>query len=397
MMPTTNDSKNLLSFDAIVTLAERESGAYGLADAGLKQRVGSIIDWINNKGPYSVDQLGPMRRQLQHILVNRLRLIADRQRYAGIAQENIERPIFVIGFARSGTTLLHALLAEDPEAVAPLAWHSRMLSPPPGAGPVCSGRIAYAQHDVQQWIAFCPGQLPMHPYADKGAYQLIEDEELMTLDFRNAYPSLMYQVPTLDVRVVMGDDWPGALRFHREVVQHLQWNTGKHRWVSKFATAQQSLQTLFDTYPDALCVWAHRPLSEIYASNVAIRSATYDAINGKPMDWTAQARERAEQMKAAVDRLMANTLLDDPRVMHVPFHELSADPVGTVRKVYERRGLPWKPSYEQRLKAWLADPENRVDRYGRYPYSYEPLGLSKQWIKDLFADYSQRFKLRDEK
>jgi hypothetical protein len=396
-MTTTIDSQHLLSVDALMTMAERESGAYGLADAGLQQRVASIVDWINEKGPYSVDQVAPMRRQLQHILVNRLRMTLDRQRYAGIAQENIERPIFVIGFARSGTTLLHALLAEDPEAVAPLAWHSRMPSPPPGAAPVCSGRIAYAQNDVQQWIAFCPAQLPLHPYADKGAYQLIEDEELMTLDFRNAYPSLMYLVPTLDVRVVMGDDWPGAMRFHREVVQHLMWNSGKHRWVSKFSTAQQSLETLFDTYPDALCVWAHRPLSEIYASNVTIRSATYDSINGRPMDWTNQARERAEQMKAAVDRLMANALLDDSRIMHLPFHELSADPVGTVRRVYQRRGLPWSSAYEQRLKGWLADPENSVDRYGRYPYSYEPFGLSKQWIKDLFADYSKRFGLRDER
>ena len=396
-MTTTIDSKHRLSVDALLTMAERESGAYGLADAGLRQRVASIVDWINEKGPYSIDQVAPMRRQLQHILVNRLRMTLDRQRYSGIAQEKIERPIFVIGFARSGTTLLHALLAQDPDAVAPLAWHSRMLSPPPGAAPVCSGRIAYAQNDVQQWIAFCPAQLPLHPYADKGAYQLIEDEELMTLDFRNAYPSLMYQVPTLDVRVVMGDDWPGAMRFHREVVQHLMWNTGKHRWVSKFSTAQQSLATLFDTYPDALCVWAHRPLSEIYASNVTIRSATYDAINGRPMDWTNQARERAEQMKAAVDRLMANALLDDSRIMHLPFHELSADPVATVRRVYERRGLSWSTAHEQRLKGWLADPENSVDRYGRYPYSYEPFGLSKQWIKDLFADYSKRFGLRDEK
>jgi len=391
-----NNSTNTLSFEAILTLAERESGAYGLADAGLGQRVAAMIQWINERGPYSADQVGPMRRQLQRLLVSRLRIAADRQRYSGIAQTKIERPTFVIGFARSGTTLLHALLAEDLDAVAPLAWHSRFPSPPPGAGPVCSGRIAYAQNDVQQWIAFCPAQLPLHPYADKGAYQLIEDEELLTLDFRTAYPSLMYRVPTLDVRVVMGEDWPGAMRFHREVVQHLLWNTGKQRWISKFSTAQQNLETLFETYPDALCVWAHRPLSEIYASNVTVRSATYDAINGRPMDWTNQARERAEQMKAAVDRLMSSSLIDDPRIMHVPFHELSADPIGTVRKIYERRGLPWSTGYEQRLKAWLADPENSVDRYGRYPYSYEPFGLSKKWVQDLFAGYSKRFNLQDE-
>jgi hypothetical protein len=392
----TDTSSNTLSFESILTLAERESGAYGLADAGLRKRAATLIDWINKRGPYSVDQVGAMRRQLQRLLVNRLRIAGDRKHYPAIAHEKIERPIFVIGFARSGTTLMHALLAEDPDALAPLAWHSRMPSPPPGAVPVCSGRIAFAQNDVQQWIDFCPAQLQLHPYADKGAYQLIEDEELLTLDFRNAYPSLLYKVPTLDVMVVLGEDGLGALRFHREVVQHLLWNTGKHRWVSKFSTAQHHMEALFEVYPDALCVWAHRPVSEIYASNVTIRAATYDAINGKPLDWASQARARAEQMKAAFDHMMANSLIDDPRIMHMPFHELSADPIAAVKKIYERRGLSVSPEYERRLRAWLANPENKADRYGRYPYSYEPFGLDKKWVQELFADYSKRFGLKDE-
>jgi Sulfotransferase family len=385
-----------LSFDALFTLAERESGAYGLADEGLRARVATLVDWINQRGPYSVDQIAALRRQLQHVLASRLRIAADRKHYPGIAATKIERPIFVIGFARSGTTLLHALLAEDPESLAPLAWHSRMPSPPPGLMPACSGRIAYAQHDVQEWINFCPAQLTLHPYADKGAYQLIEDEELLTLDFRNAYPSLLYKVPTLDVMVVLGEDWAGAIRFHREMVQHLLWNTGK-RWVSKFSTAQHHMEGLFEAYPDALCVWAHRPLSEIYASNVTIRAATYDTINGKPLDWSAQARARAQQMKAAVDHMMANSILEDPRILHIPFHELSADPIGTVRKIYACRDLTVSPEYEGRIRAWLADPDNKVDRHGRYPYSYEAFGLDKRWLQHLFADYSKHFGLRDEK
>ncbi len=102
-------SEVALSFETILTLAERESGAYGLADSGLRQRIAALIDWINQRGPYSIDQIAAMRRQIQHLLVSRLRIAADRTAYAEIAAAKIERPIFVIGFARSGTTLLHAL------------------------------------------------------------------------------------------------------------------------------------------------------------------------------------------------------------------------------------------------------------------------------------------------
>jgi hypothetical protein len=385
-----------LSADTLFMLAERESGAFGLADDGLRQRVKSMVDWINSRGPYTPDQVVGMRRQLQGILVNRLRLILDRKAFPGIAQEKIERPVFVIGFARSGSTLLHGLLAEDPEALTPMVWHTRMISPPPGAAPIAPGRIAYANRYVEHWIDMCPGQLTLHPYADMGAYMTIEDEEIYTLDFRNAYPSLMYRVPTLDVRVVLDNDGGDTFRFHREVLQHLQWNTGKKHWVCKTGSAQGSLPALFDVYPDALLVWSHRPVAEIYASNVAVRSVTFDAINGGAIDWTAQSRERAEAMKAGLDRLMANSMIDDPRIMHIPFHELSKDPIGTVKKIQARRGAGVSAEYEAKLHSWLSDPNNKVDRYGRYPYSYETLGFDKEWVRNLFTDYSKRFGLEDE-
>ena len=113
-----------LSYEAIFALAERESGAYGLADDGLRGRVAALAELINQRGPYSVDQIDAMTRQIERLLVNRLRIALDRKQYEQISQETIERPIFVVGFPRSGTTLLHALLAEDPDMLSLQSWHT---------------------------------------------------------------------------------------------------------------------------------------------------------------------------------------------------------------------------------------------------------------------------------
>ena len=222
---------NQLCFSDILTMAERESGAYGLADPGTIRRASAMVEWINSQGPYTVDQLRRMQVQVRRLLSTRLRVALDRKTYPGIAEVKIERPIFIIGFARSGTTLLHSLLAEDPAVLKPLGWHMYSPSPPPGSGPVASERIAYAQRRVEEWMDFCPGQKPMHPYVDKGACQLLEDEELFTLDFHNAYPYHYYHVPALSPMVVLGSNQVDAFRWHREMLQHLQWNTGKTRWV----------------------------------------------------------------------------------------------------------------------------------------------------------------------
>jgi hypothetical protein len=389
-----NQSTVSLSFEAIFTLAERASGAYGLADDGLRARVAALIEVINKRGPYSVDQVDAMGRQIQRLLANRLHIALDRKQYPKISEERIERPIFIVGFPRSGTTLLHSLLAEDLDVLTLRSWHTHAPSPPPGAGPVCGGRIALAQRVVDQWLDMCPTMLLMHPYSDKGAFQLVEDEEVFAFDFRGARPSHLYKVSTLDVGMIMpSSDLVGAFRFHREFLQHFQWNTGKSRWILKGPSAQHHLDALFEVYPDALCVWPHRPLGDIYASDAALRAVVYDTINGRPNDWTSQSRAQAERMKAAYDRVMGNALIDDPRVLHISFRELSADPTTIIEKVYERHGLAMTTNFKNRLHAWIADPENQVDRYGRYPYSYEAFGIERQWIEALFADYSKRFGL----
>lgn len=388
-----SETPSTLSFESIASLSKRESGVYDVADDGFLQRAAQMISSINERGPYSIDQIDAMRRQIQRLLVNRLRLAADRERYPAIAQEAIERPIFIIGFPRSGTTLLHSLLAEDPEALSLKSWHVLSPSPPPGVGPVSAGRIAFAQRAVEAWMDFCPGQAPLHPYIDKGAHQLVEDEEVFTLDFRNAYPYHFYKVPTLENIVMLSSDQTGAFRFHHQVLQHHQWNTGLSRWVCKGPSGQHHLDAIFEVYPDALCVWPHRPLGEIYSSMVALRAVIYDTIRGKPNDWSKQARAHAEGMKAAFDRLMTSDLIDDPRILHMSFRDLAADPIAAVKTIYERRGLPFAHGAESRMRAWLGDPENQVDRYGRYAYSYEAFGLDKAWIEELFSDYSTHFGL----
>lgn len=381
-----------LALDDIFALAERESGAVDFDDDGLRSRVKAMVDWINERGPYTPDQVNAMSRQIQGVLARRLKIWLDRKRYP-IAEEKIERPIFIIGFPRSGTTLIHSLLAEDPEALAPQSWQLFSPSPPPGAGLVAPERYAYAQRMVEAWMDFCPAQKPMHPYIDKGAFQMVEDEELASFDFRNNYCYQFYKVPTFSQYELFDDDRVANLRWHREYLQHFQWNTGKMRWICKGPGHQAYLKDIFEVYPDALCIWPHRPMGEIFASIVTLSATIFNSITNRPTDLKANGRNHAQLFKDGFDHVLSNELIDDPRVMHVPFRDITSDPVGLVHRICDRQGVSFSDEFETRVKAWLAAPENQVDRYGRYPYSYEALGIEREWVDELFADYSKRFGL----
>lgn len=131
MRSRSEQAKNIMDVapgvdaQALFRTSQTVAGNFDTIEPGLADRVERFIDWINAQAPLRPQQQADVELQLRKLLSARLRLAADRKRIPAIAEEKIERPIFVIGFARTGTTLIHSLLAEDPGARAALVAYSR--------------------------------------------------------------------------------------------------------------------------------------------------------------------------------------------------------------------------------------------------------------------------------
>jgi Sulfotransferase family len=63
-----------------------------------------------------------LRRIMTNHLVNRLLLTSVRQQAPGIFTRPLANPLIVTGLPRSGTTLLHRMLAADPAHYRPPYW-----------------------------------------------------------------------------------------------------------------------------------------------------------------------------------------------------------------------------------------------------------------------------------
>lgn len=386
------DMSDAIDATALVRSARIVSGNFAPVDPGLLRRVERFVGWLNSQPPLRPDQKADVERQLRKLLASRLRLSADRRRIPAIAQERIDRPIFVIGFARTGTTLIHSLLAEDAGARAPLWWHTHEPSPPPGEVPVTAQRIEMAARGLDEMLALAPGLLTLHPYWDKRGHCPIECEEIFTLDFHNAYPTLLHKIPALAM-LLDANNMADAYRFHREFLQHLQWNQPVDHWVVKGIYHQFALDALFEAYPDALCIWPHRDPVQVHPSTLAITAVLYGGITNFQMDFEALGPVFMQSIAASVEEAMANPLVDDPRIFHVDFHDLTHDPIDVVRRAYGHWDLSYTAAFEGRMQAWLADPANASNRYGRYDYAMEPFGLSREMIEAAFEGYSRRFRL----
>lgn len=386
------NTSGLVDPEALMRTSQIVAGNFNAVEKGLSARVVRFVEWLNDQPPMRPEQKTGVELQLRKLLSTRLRLSADRRRIPAIAQERIERPIFVIGFARTGTTLTHSLLAEDPGARAPLWWHTHAPSPPPGEVPVTAERIELTGKELDELLLLAPGLLTLHPYWDKRGHCPIEDEEIFTLDYQNAYPSLLYKMPALAM-ILDASNIADAYRFHREFLQQLQWNQPTKHWVTKGIYHQFALDALFAEYPDALCIWPHRDPVQVHPSTMAITAVLYGGITDWQMDFKALGPAFVESISASVAQAMDNPLVDDPRIFHVDFHDLTRDPIDVIRRAYGHWDLDYTAEFEGRMRTWLADPGNGSNRYGRYDYALEPFGLTREMIETAFEGYSQRFKL----
>jgi hypothetical protein len=174
-------------------------------------------------------------------------------------------------------------------------------------------------------------------------------------------------------------------------MQHVQWNLPKRRWVVKGCYHQFYLKELFDVFPDALCIWPHREPIAVHASTLAITSVLYGALTDGKMDWRQFGPAYLRAMREAIKAVLADPLIEDPRIIHLRFQDLAKDPVGTIQNIYASAGLRYTNEFEQKMRTWLVDPANQSDRYGRYPYDLEPFGLKPEDVTAAFAQYSRRF------
>lgn len=365
-------------------------GLAQLLDNGTRGRLEALLSVVNGS-PHTRDSRRLALEQVGAVLARRLRMEADRREHPGIMTEEIVRPVFVVGFPRTGTTLLHSLLASDPGARAPRLWETRNPSPPPGLGDLDPTRVALGDADARAWCEFVPGLISAHPYFDLGAQTPIEDEEMMALDFQNAYPTWYPGVPTLLTGVGSSDPL-AAYRFHREILQHLQWRRPPRRWVLKGTTHQFTLEALWSMYPDALCIWPHRAPSESMGSLLELVSMVNEAFVG-PIDRPAFAEATIESIQAGLESVLASPVIEDPRLVHVSYPDLVSDPVATIARSYRAGDIELTATATQSMREWLADPANRSDRHGKFTYSLESFGLTRAEIDARFASYKQRFKV----
>src|SRR6266511_5404294 len=326
-----------------------------------------------------------LRTDVLQTLCSRLQMERDRQLYPKIAQQEIRDPLFIVGLPRSGTTLLHSLLAADPEHRCPLMWEVRSPSPPTLVNEKRRIQRAAKSCNFFNWLA--PAFRYVHAVGAEVPQECIS---LMTPTFMSDQFDAMYYVPSYRAWFFRQDLRP-AYEYHRRFLQHLQVRRNARRWVLKAPTHMFALPSLLAVYPDALFVQTHRAPLDAMAS-VSSLITILRRVFSAAVDPLTVCREAIDYWSKTLDRfLQERSRLAEHRVCDVNYVEIRRDPLVVVRRIYAHFGWSLSQKVEQRIRRTLASQPEERHRLHRYDLSQFEVQEAESAAR--FASYCDRFGL----
>ena len=308
----------------------------------------------------------------------RLRLEAAREREPAIDRAPARPPLIVCGLPRSGTTLLHRLLALAEEARPLLLWE--LMEPIAGRG--VDRRREESDGKIRRLQRFVPVSLDAQHFIRGDLPD--EDGHLFKPSFVS---SLQYQAPALRwLQALLRDDMEVGYRNWRALLALLE--APGRRFVLKDPFHARRLGTIARLVPEAMIVRTHREPAEVVPSFHKL-TMTMHAVTCTGLDVPAIVEANTRWIESITDACVATPRME--RVVDVDYRALVGDPVGTARAIHERFGLGWSEGLERRMREFVA--ANGQRKHGENRYEAAGFGQSAEGLRERFSAYRRAFGL----
>jgi hypothetical protein len=332
--------------------------------------------------------LAAQRERVVGLLANRLRAENAIARHPEILEERLAPALAIVGLARTGTTLLHRMLASDSRWLALRWWEARQPAPWPGSESAPQDpRIADAEREVEAMLGASPDLLAAHPMDAQAP-----DEDILLIEhaFRSTVPEAFAVIPRFGEWLEAQDPAP-AYAYLVRMLRLLQWQKRRRgepgrRWLLKTPFHLGNLDALFAALPGTRVVLTHRDPRETIPSFASLNFTLAQAASPR-VEARAVGRIWSGKMQRALARALAARERHPERFLDICYADLVANPLAQVERIYGFAGEELTAATRAAMRAW--SEENARDRRPVHAYTLAEFGFSDESIRRDFAPYTR--------
>ncbi len=362
------------------------------------------------------DRFSPKRLFMQLTLIllltlwavfNTFFLLLDYLIFPRFRRTQIDKPVFIVGNARSGTTFFQRLLCKDQqrftyfrmwELLFPSVIQKRSVMWCVGTFKRCCPKTFQR---IIEWEAGLMPELRKQHYI--GVDTPEEDEFLMLMSFSSAMLEVFFPFVENLKHLVIFDERPAATRrrvtqFYKGCVKRQLYCYADEKYpltlVSKNPAFVSKMRELSIAFPDGKLVYLIRNPFETIPSVLKLFQTIWEGQGVSEEQIRAQLKPFVEG--CIRDYYYALEVLDQlppERYAIVEYSELVGDPKATIEKVYARLQLTISSEFEQQL---LVERKRQTRYHSENTYSLEQFGIDKEELKAKLAPIIERFNFETE-
>ena len=338
-----------------------------------------------------------VQSEISQYLANRLRIVDHHRRHPQIRDVDVTPPIVIVGQARTGTTMLFDLLAQDPQHRVPQTWEVDAPLPPPRTETYLTDpRIAAAEATFELVDSVIPEFRAVHQL---GAQLAQECVRITASSFASAIFPTQYRVPSylqwLLHDAVDGGHITGSYTWHRRFLELLQSEAPGNRWLIKTPFHCWTLPQLMAEYPSAILVQTHRDPARVMASTTSLL-ATLRKLGTSDIAYPELAEEFFEIILGGLERTVEARLdgtVPAEQVADVQFSNMMNAPIEEAERVYARFGWDFTPEVREAMEAFRT---THVREGAGHPYTFAETELSLDRVRQATERYSRHFDVPEE-